>query len=102
MNEIEQYRKDSADWMGLEYVGQWKWKPDQDHNQMAMMEDKLIEEGCETYCSIHRTSLTKTVQYDYRIVNDKTDNRAINISQESKCIAFMKAWSEYYKQTKGL
>ena len=112
---IQEYRKASAEKLG-EIIGgiggerQFvirgtpglsipleKWKPDlkKNANQREMIEDWLIGQGCETYCEIHRTSLTKTVQYDYRIVNDRLDRRAINISQESKSTAFMKAFMEY-------
>jgi len=77
------------------------WHPDIDANQREMIEDHLIRQGCETYCSIQRTSLTKTIQYDYRITNDETGNRAMNISQESKSTAFRLAWMRFYETVKN-
>ena len=110
MNEITEYRKASAEALNLMgevpyYIEDHNndftlWQPDIDANQREMIEDWLIKQGCETYCSIHRTSLTKTVQYDYRIVNDETDNRAIKISQESKSMSFMKVFMKYIKTKK--
>ena len=94
MNEIQQYRQDSAKWMGLEYVGQWKWKPDQDHNQMAMMEDKLIEEGY-TISIVRDDGGTNVTIFNDTLI----ENQAVETcSDERKEIAFMRAWTEYYNQ----
>jgi len=113
MNDIQEYRIASAEWLVQDknnqmYRTNWTsaynfplWNPEADLNQQGMIEDELIRQGCETYCSIQRTSLTKTVQYDYRITNDETGNRAMNISQESKSTAFRLAFMKYYETLKN-
>jgi len=109
---IQQYRKDSAEWMKIElmsvkwqdiiyinvkaYCDVWNseiefWHPDKDHNQMAMMEDKLIGEDCG-------------IEFDRMIGKDvswKTDiwnsnGNTFRGYDKSKLTAFRLAWTKYY------
>ena len=106
---IQKYRKQSAEWMGykliirepsgpnrLEYEnGEWiwehDWRPNQDYNQIAMIEDKLYEEG--------RT----VVQYNTKNLHScliekwNGDELGYCVNKKDKRIAFMKAFMEYIK-----
>ena len=103
MNEIIEYRKATAEALGLKKVifedddrfDTFRlWHPDTDHNQMAMVEDWLIEHGIR-------------ISYEYRIdrsiINEwecgiirKTD-KGRYAYDKSKLIAFRKAFMSYIK-----
>jgi len=109
MNEIQQYRQDSAKWMGLKRAGGgfknakdmiiekddgtvflW-WMPDKDHNQMAMMEDKLDEMDVILYWD--------TEDGHYYEIKPFIKGQRVKFSHHgrSKIEAFRLAWTEYYK-----
>ena len=94
MNEIQQYRQDSAKWMGIDKY--YPWHPDQDHNRMAMMEDKLIDE--KLYFRYSYNPETEGWQVYFQISENACP---IVHNSKDKCIAFMKAWTEYYKSLNG-
>jgi len=112
MNKIQQYRKASAEWMGvkehkiigggtfIQYPNKVTdlggWHPDQDHNQMAMMIDKLRENGCQISFYCHKDI------YMCRITHDPSmENETELWGNETMLIIFMKAWSKYYKSLNG-
>jgi len=115
MTEIQQYRKDSAEWMEIgalesKYAeGLWymedgipiDWHPDKDYNQMAMMEDKLIEEGLGIQITYYHQMKKWGIQI-YKTGMSVGVGKSYSGTDKDKRIAFMKAFMEYYKQTKGI
>jgi len=113
MNEIQQYRKDSAEWMGFRiekfkdeinvYLESYTaiWHPDQYHNQMHMMIDKLKKDGAG-YKIMGSKAEGDVFKIFDRCDLPRRDVKMFKGHDKDIRIAFMKAWSEYYKQTKWL
>ena len=112
MTEIQQYRKVSAEQMGINYkvvgkaliystvYGWGEWHPDQDYNQMAMMKKKLIEEGC--FLNYLYAGETHHWNIDDSRNRGKVERYSEGIEGVAKdeLIAFMKAWTEYNSKDK--
>ena len=112
MNEIEQYRKASAEWMGfkiednpllgkvyrkynIEFIIKVKdWKPNLKENahQMGMIEDKLIEEG---YGITYAKWPDDSFWYVHLWGKEKVSKQIALGRNKSKSIAFMKAFMSY-------
>ena len=110
----QEYRKQSAEWMGLkeekiltgQYAGlSWvrypngdniagAWQPDIDHNQMAMMEDKLRDENI----GIEMKSWGKDNPWHVMLWKEGYKYEIADATDKDKRIAFMKAFVEYIKQ----
>ena len=107
MNEIQQYRQDSAKWMGYEYRidkipfyesdgsvsynSSPNWHPDESYEQMHMMWNKLNnKEVCNIHCNVCNGTLIEIAQIKPWVELGEGWDKDIRI-------AFMKAWTEYYK-----
>jgi len=98
MNEIQQYRKQSAEWMGCseEYEENGiivKWLPDQDVKQMAMMLKQVLKSSWQVYIFAEANG-------EYWIRFKCIDRETIQEFSDTLETAFMKAFMEYLKQTK--
>jgi len=100
MNEIIEYRKATAEALGLKKVifedddrfDTFRlWHPDTDHDQMAMVEDWLWDKGF-TIGLIRNQLIQETQAYIA-----KGASKFYEGFDESKSIAFMKAFMSYYK-----
>jgi len=73
------------------------WQPDRDHNQMAMIEDKLIKKGYEVRYELHSGEMVATIE-KWGMSQTIEHNEYFSESDDSdKRIAFMKAFMEYLK-----
>ncbi len=109
---IQEYRKQSAEWMGFKVDSQveegcfWfgkfpetlqMWHPDQSHDQMAMIEDKLIEKGwgiSYVYCRVNLGNDFN--EWGVRFFRNNKNSDVLGVDKDKR-IAFMKAWMEYIK-----
>jgi len=100
MNEIIEYRKATAEALGLKKVifedddrfDTFRlWHPDTDHDQMAMVEDWLWDKGF-TIGLIRNQLIQETQAYIA-----KGASKFYEGFDESKSIAFRKAFMKYYK-----
>ncbi len=102
MNDILEYRKASAEWMGkkpqfirgfgkIHMITEY-WQPDQDANQREMIEDWLIEQGY--FITMHRSQAIKKI-WAVAIGKDETLNLFYRGEDKSKSVAFMNAFMEW-------
>lgn len=114
MNEILEYRKASAEVLGFDFYKNPKlsepffvlidngeetsspvtWQPDTDLNQMGMIEDWLIEQGCSF---IIESPYKQRKEWYIKIYGYKSAIPQGVKKDKSKPIAFMKAFMEYIK-----
>ena len=111
MNEIQQYKKQSAEWMGSEtriIIGalhlfindEWvEWKPDLKENayQRELIEDRLVEKGCRILTDQYPP---ETIVFIYPDGIRGPEDHCIGTRDKSKSIAFMKAFMLYIKTIK--
>ncbi len=101
---IQEYRKQSAEWMGMTNVKIVEdevtevdpfslWQPDRDHNQIAMIEDKLKEQEHD----LQATFQEKEWQYRIMYEEGKFYHEREGYDNDKR-IAFMKAFMECLKQ----
>ncbi len=115
MNGIQEYRKVSVVKLGIKHHilsqfksqiiivkinGGWvEWHPDIDLNQMGMIEDQLIEQGCTILTRRHKKYSRVSMHgcpnpNKLGVVDCESENK-------SKPIAFMKAFMKYVKEMKS-
>jgi len=118
MNEIQEYRKASAEALGFDFYKNPKlsepffvlidngeetsspvvWHPDSNVNQMLMIEDWLIDQGC----AITYNGIAKRKSWIIRKLNqEKLFKIFIHKEDKSKLIAFMKAFMEKHSANYG-
>jgi len=116
MKEIQAYHKASAEALELQvetfgkegifyfpetFSPLTRWEPDIDHNQMAMIENKLIEKGyfIETNIGKHSgTVLCNTAIF--KVDWDDKGQEHYHFTDKDKRIAFMRVFMEYIKTKK--
>ena len=103
MNEIIEYRKATAEALGLKKVifedddrfDTFRlWHPDTDHNQMAMVKKLLIDQGYRILMDLYSTE-KKVFIYPHGIKGSSYD--CYEFSDKSELTAFRKAFMKYYK-----
>jgi len=121
MNEIQEYRKASAEALGFTFCDDWyrtypldvylkngkfvcnvadfPWNPDSNANQMLMIENWLIEQGC----AVTYNGTAKRKSWIIRKPNqEKSFKIFIHKEDKSKLIAFMKVFMEFKTKMKTL
>lgn len=96
----EEYRKASAEALGLEYNKHGKpifrgrrWQPDINANHREIIEDWLIKQECQMISLDWDIAFKLWTAYIARIEWEI----GIQISDKSKSIAFMKAFMDYWQ-----
>ena len=92
MNEIQEYRKASAEALEFEIAS---WQPDTDLNQMGMIEDWLIKN--KWWPAYLWLPLCGEWQVTISADNKPIGQGYFEGNNKSKSIAFMKAFMEYIK-----